>query len=105
MTDTESRLSYWGITNNLERRALEHARVGRFGLKPLPEFVSRLAARGAARTGINESGGVGNVDNAINSIAPSSGVYEEAAAQAEQENPGALQQIANLAAQILSEIP
>lgn len=77
------------------RRLLEQARNGR-SIVRLFQGLSRLAGRGVERGGIEADRKAGTIENVRNSIAPRSGMREEAAAQAEEEQPGILQEISAL---------
>jgi RHS repeat-associated protein len=68
---------YVGITNNLERRAAQHA--GRFAIDAVPglEGLTRLEARAFEQQLIDRYG-LNNLLNKINSIARSNDVYDRA---------------------------
>jgi hypothetical protein len=90
--------SYFGITNNLARRSLEHGLRGARELPRLATLGSRNAARGVEQWLINfgrENGFA--LQNAINGIAPNNPIYnssiETGMSEAEQNEPGFMQTI------------
>ena len=73
----EGEKHYYGITNNLSRRAAEHARNGRTIIESLNGSYTRAEARGIEQFLINRGGGPKSLllTNKINSIAPSNPNY------------------------------
>jgi len=70
-------VQYVGISNDIARRAAEHA--SRFAIEEIPALqnLSRLEAR-AAEQALIEKMGINNLQNIRNSISPSNPTYEKA---------------------------
>ena len=72
--DRLGNITYVGITNNIARRAAEHARVGR-GIEEVIGNLSRDTAR-ALEQAIIDKIGLSNLTNKINSIAKTNPLYQ-----------------------------
>src|SRR5207302_3639719 len=76
--DEAGNVKYVGITNDLERRAAEHAINGINNIEPIVSGLTRLEARGVEQALIDEYGlakNGGQLLNKINSIASSNALY------------------------------